>query len=69
MKDDQEKKPPYIKILFMVIVIAIFGAAIFLVMSKSAALEPVNKQAIKMTISMQLCSYSRFSEHEHYSSA
>ncbi len=52
LKDNQENKPPYKIILFMVIVIAIFGAAIFLVMSKSAALEPVNKDAIKMTITM-----------------
>lgn len=52
LKEDQEKKPPYMSILFMVIVIAIFGAAIFLVMSKSAALEPVDKEAIKMTITM-----------------
>ncbi|MDD5615682.1 MAG: cupredoxin domain-containing protein [Candidatus Methanoperedens sp.] len=52
LKDNPEKKPPYKSILFMVIVIAIFGTAIFLVMSKSAALEPVNKDAIKMTITM-----------------
>ncbi|MDO8726843.1 MAG: cupredoxin domain-containing protein [Candidatus Methanoperedens sp.] len=52
LKEKQEKKPPYKSILFMVIVIAIFGTAIFLVMSKSAALEPVNKDAIKMTITM-----------------
>jgi cytochrome c oxidase subunit II len=52
LKDSLEKKPPYKSILFMLIVIVIFGAAIFLVMSKSAFLEPVNKEAIKMTITM-----------------
>ena len=52
LNDNKEKKPPYMSILFMLIVIVIFGAAIFLVISKSAALEPVNKEAIKMTISM-----------------
>ncbi len=52
LKDNLEKKLPYKSILFMIIVIAIFGTAIFLVMSKSAALEPVNKDAIKMTITM-----------------
>jgi len=52
LNDNKEKKPPYMSILFMLIVIVIFGAAIFLVISKSAALEPVNKEAIKMTITM-----------------
>lgn len=52
MKGKQEKKLPYRSILFVVIVIAIFGSAIYLIMSKSAALEPVDKDAIKMTISM-----------------
>jgi len=51
-KEKQEKKLPYKSILFMFIVIAIFGSAIYLIMSKSAALEPVDKDAIKMTISM-----------------
>jgi len=52
LKENQEKKPPYMSILFMVIVIAIFGTAIFIVLSRSAALDPVDKGAIKMTITM-----------------
>ncbi len=48
----QRKKPPYMSILFIIIVIAIFGAAAYLVMSKSASLEPEDKDAIKMTITM-----------------
>lgn len=51
-KEKKEKKLPYKAILFMLIVIAIFGSAIYLIMSKSAALEPVDKDAIKMTITM-----------------
>lgn len=50
--DEKEKKIPYRSILFMIIVIAVFGAAFFLLMSKSAALDPVDKEAIKMTITM-----------------
>ncbi len=52
LKEKQEKKPPYMSILFIIIVIAIFGGAIYLIMNKSASLEPVNKDAIKMTITM-----------------
>lgn len=52
LKGKQEKKPPYMSILFMFLVITIFGAAIYLIMSKSASLEPVDKDAIKMTITM-----------------
>lgn len=51
-KGKQEKKLPYKSILFMFIVIVIFSSAIYLIMSKSAALEPVDKDAIKMTITM-----------------
>jgi len=51
LKEKKEEKP-YMSILFIVIVIAIFGAALYLIISKSASLEPVNKEAIKMTISM-----------------
>ncbi|MFA4957524.1 MAG: cupredoxin domain-containing protein [Candidatus Methanoperedens sp.] len=51
-KENPDKKPPYMSILFIFIVIAIFGSAIYLVISKSAALEPVDKDAIKMTITM-----------------
>ena len=51
-KENSGKKPPYMSILFIVIVIAIFGSAIYLILSKSAALEPVDKGAIKMTITM-----------------
>lgn len=52
LKEKQTKKLPIMSILFMVIVIAIFGAALYLIISKSAALEPVDKDAIKMTITM-----------------
>ncbi len=52
LKEKQTKKLPIMSILFMVIVIAIFGSAIYLIMSKSASLEPVDKDAIKMTITM-----------------
>ncbi len=52
LKEGHGKKPPYMSILFMVIVIAIFSAALYLIISKSASLEPVNKEAIKMTITM-----------------
>jgi len=51
-REKQRKKPPYMSILFMIIVIAIFGAAIYLIMSETALLEPVNRDAIKMTITM-----------------
>ncbi|MFZ3058128.1 MAG: cupredoxin domain-containing protein [Candidatus Methanoperedens sp.] len=51
-KEKKEKKPPYMSILFIIIVIAIFGAALYLIISKSASLEPVNKDGIKMTITM-----------------
>ncbi|NJD77830.1 MAG: cupredoxin domain-containing protein [Candidatus Methanoperedens sp.] len=46
------EKLPLKGILFMVIVIVIFGSALYLVMSKSASLDPVDKDAIKMTITM-----------------
>ena len=46
------KKHKYMSILFMVIVIVIFSGAIYLTMSKSASLDPVDKDAIKMTITM-----------------
>ena len=52
LKEKQEKKPPYMSILFIIIVIAIFSAALYLIISKSASMEPVNKEAIKMTITM-----------------
>lgn len=52
LKETQEKKPLYMSILFMVIVITIFGTAVYLIMSKTASLEPVDKEAIKMTITM-----------------
>src|SRR3990170_7672088 len=51
-REKQRKKPPYMSVLFIVIVIAIFGSATYLVMSKTASLEPEDKEAIKMTISM-----------------
>lgn len=52
LKEKQEKKIPYMSILFIFIVIAIFTSAIYLIISKSASLEPVDKDAIKMTITM-----------------
>ncbi|NJD77728.1 MAG: cupredoxin domain-containing protein [Candidatus Methanoperedens sp.] len=51
-QNKRAKKFPLKSILFMVIVIAIFGSALYLVMSKSASLDPVDKDAIKMTITM-----------------
>ncbi len=51
-REKQMKKPSYMGILFIVIVIAIFGSAAYLVMSKTASLEPEDKDAIKMTITM-----------------
>lgn len=53
LKEKQNtKKLPLMSILFVVIVIAIFGGAIYLIMSKTASLEPQDKDAIKMTITM-----------------
>lgn len=52
LKEKQTKKLPIMSILFIVIVIAIFDSAIYLIMSKSASLDPVDKDAIKMTITM-----------------
>ncbi len=51
-QNNTAKKMPYMSILFVVIIIAIFGSAAYLVMSKSASLEPEDKDAIKMTITM-----------------
>ncbi|VVB95844.1 Cupredoxin-like domain protein [uncultured archaeon] len=51
-QNDRAKKLPLKSILFMVIVIAIFGSALYLIISKSASLDPVDKDAIKMTITM-----------------
>ncbi len=51
-QNNPAKKLPYMSILFVVIVIAIFGSAAYLVMSKTASLEPEDKDAIKMTITM-----------------
>ncbi len=51
-KEKKGKNKPYMSILFIFIVIAIFGAALYLIISESASLEPVNKDAIKMTINM-----------------
>ncbi|MCZ7393828.1 MAG: cupredoxin domain-containing protein [Candidatus Methanoperedens sp.] len=52
LKEKQTKKLPFMSILFVVIVIAIFGAALYLIMSTTASLEPADKDAIKMTITM-----------------
>ncbi|NJD03038.1 MAG: hypothetical protein FIA99_10710, partial [Ruminiclostridium sp.] len=51
-REKQRKKLPYMSILFVVIVIAIFSSARYLVVSKTESLEPEDKEAIKMTISM-----------------
>ncbi|MCX9012572.1 MAG: cupredoxin domain-containing protein [Candidatus Methanoperedens sp.] len=51
-QNNPAKKLPYMSILFVVIIIAIFGSAAYLVMSKTASQEPEDKDAIKMTISM-----------------
>jgi cytochrome c oxidase subunit 2 len=51
-KEQHGKKLPYMSILFIVIVIAIFSTALYLMINKSASLEPADKKAIKMTITM-----------------
>ncbi len=51
-QNNRTKKLPLKSILFMVIVVAIFGLALYLIISKSASLDPVNRDAIKMTITM-----------------
>ncbi len=51
-KEVHKKKLPVKSILFLVIVIAIFGSAAYIVMSRNASQEPVDKDAIKMTITM-----------------
>ncbi len=45
-------KTALMSILFVLIIIAIFGSAAYIVMSKTASLEPVDKDAIKMTVTM-----------------
>ncbi len=52
IKEEHRKKLPVKSILFVVIVIAIFGSAAYIVMSRNASQEPVDKDAIKMTITM-----------------
>ena len=49
---NQAKKLPYMSILFVVIVIAIFSSAAYIVMSRTVSQEPLDKDAIKMTITM-----------------
>ncbi len=51
-QDNRTKKLPLRSILFMVIVVALFGSALYLLISKSVSLDPVDKDAIKMTITM-----------------
>ncbi len=51
-QNKRAKKFPLKGVLFMVIVVAIFSSALYLIMSKSASLDPVEKDAIKMTITM-----------------
>ncbi len=57
-KDNPATNLPYMSILFVVIIIAIFGSAAYIVMSKSASQEPEDKDAIKMTISISSCKSS-----------
>lgn len=51
-QNNEGKKPTYMTILFIMIILAIFSSAAYLVMSKTASLEPEDKDAIRMTISM-----------------
>jgi heme/copper-type cytochrome/quinol oxidase subunit 2 len=51
-QNNQTKKLPLMSILFVVIIIAIFGSAAYIVMSRTVSLEPADKDAIKMTITM-----------------
>ncbi len=46
-RDKKRKEMPYMSILFIVIVVAIFGSAAYLVMSKNASLEPEDKDVRK----------------------
>ncbi len=48
----QAKKLPFMSILFVVIIIAIFSSAAYIVMSRTVSQEPLDKDAIKMTITM-----------------
>ncbi|KCZ70754.1 hypothetical protein ANME2D_02779 [Candidatus Methanoperedens nitroreducens] len=48
----QNNKTALMSILFVLIIIAIFGSAVYILMSKTASLEPVDKDAIKMTVTM-----------------
>ncbi len=52
LKENQTKKLPYMSILFVVIIIAIFSSAAYIVMSRTVSQEPLDKDAIKMTITM-----------------
>ena len=49
---NQAKKLPFMSILFVVIIIAIFSSAAYIVMSRTVSQEPLDKDAIKMTITM-----------------
>lgn len=49
---NQAKKLPLMSILFVVIIIAIFSSAAYIVMSRTVSQEPLDKDAIKMTITM-----------------
>jgi len=49
---NQAKKLPFRSILFVVIIIAIFSSAAYIVMSRTVSQEPLDKDAIKMTITM-----------------
>ncbi|HEY9204616.1 MAG TPA: cupredoxin domain-containing protein [Candidatus Methanoperedens sp.] len=51
-QSNEGKKMPFKTILFIVIILAIFGSAAYLIMNKTASLEPEDKDATKMTITM-----------------
>lgn len=52
----KEKKKPiasaFRMVLYIAIIIAIFGSAVNIVMNKTASMEPVDKEAIEMKITM-----------------
>ncbi len=52
IRAEDKTKLPVKSILFVVIVIAIFASAAYIVMSRTVSQEPVDKDAIKMTITM-----------------
>ena len=51
-QNTKAKKLPFMSILFVVIIISIFSSAAYIVMSRTVSQEPLDKDAIKMTITM-----------------